>query len=70
MDVFAFFEAVAPSLSLKLYVTNKFKMAERLNVERADIFTIFCRFFSKFAGRRESAVCMRTLSSRGFNRMR
>ena len=41
MDFFAFFEAVAPSLSLKLYVTNKFKMAERLNVERADIFTIF-----------------------------
>ena len=69
MDFLAFFEAAAPSLSLKLYVMNTFKMAEWLNVERADIFTIFCRFLSKYP-RRESAVCMRPFSSRGFNGMR
>ena len=69
MDFLAFFEAAAPSLSLKLYVMNTFKMAEWLNIERADIFTIFCQFLSKYP-RRESAVCMRQFSSRGFNGMR
>ena len=41
---FAFFEAVAPSLSLKFYVTNEFKMAERLSVK----IVTFSRFFAFF----------------------
>ena len=45
MDFFAFFEAVAPSLSLKFDVTNEFKMAEGLTVER----TTFPRFLACFS---------------------
>ena len=52
MDFFAFFEAVATSLSLKFYVTNEFKMAERLSVEIAT-FSRFLAFFSQNIPKRE-----------------
>ena len=52
MDFFAFFEAVATSLSLKFYVTSEFKMAERLSVEIAT-FSRFFAFFSQNIPKRE-----------------
>ena len=58
MAFFAFFEDLAPSLSLKFDITNEFQMPEGLTVERMTFPRFLACFFANYSSRRGNAVYM------------